>query len=153
MATALVGYPREPFPLPLRFWIRPRPNISAETTKFHGWRCGLGLLDTLPTCPLHRPTFFRAGCLVGRGCGGVAQLVRVSACHAEGRGFEPRRSRHFTWRSSVKRLSFGVESCSKARVASAEAVTILRREIGPGKDLARREKTASLRPGFTMAAG
>ena len=26
-------------------------------------------------------------------CGGVAQLVRVSACHAEGRGFEPRRSR------------------------------------------------------------
>ena len=25
--------------------------------------------------------------------GGVAQLVRVSACHAEGRGFEPRRSR------------------------------------------------------------
>ena len=25
--------------------------------------------------------------------GGVAQLVRASACHAEGRGFEPRRSR------------------------------------------------------------
>src|SRR5262249_48176291 len=24
--------------------------------------------------------------------GGVAQLVRASACHAEGRGFEPRRS-------------------------------------------------------------
>ena len=30
----------------------------------------------------------------GHRCGGVAQLVRVSACHAEGRGFEPRRSRH-----------------------------------------------------------
>src|SRR5258706_14371225 len=28
--------------------------------------------------------------------GGVAQLVRVSACHAEGRGFEPRRSRQFS---------------------------------------------------------
>tara|TARA_R110002072_G_scaffold74991_1_gene177155 strand:+ start:120 stop:497 length:378 start_codon:yes stop_codon:yes gene_type:complete len=28
-------------------------------------------------------------------CGGVAQLVRASACHAEGRGFEPRHSRHF----------------------------------------------------------
>ena len=36
----------------------------------------------------------RAPALAGR-CGGVAQLVRVSACHAEGRGFEPRRSRHF----------------------------------------------------------
>ena len=30
-----------------------------------------------------------------RPSGGVAQLVRVSACHAEGRGFEPRHSRHF----------------------------------------------------------
>ena len=32
---------------------------------------------------------------MGNRRGGVAQLVRVSACHAEGRGFEPRRSRHF----------------------------------------------------------
>ena len=29
-------------------------------------------------------------------CAGVAQLVRASACHAEGRGFEPRRSRQFS---------------------------------------------------------
>ena len=28
--------------------------------------------------------------------GGVAQLVRASACHAEGRGFEPRLSRQFS---------------------------------------------------------
>ncbi|SCA55785.1 hypothetical protein MTBPR1_120091 [Candidatus Terasakiella magnetica] len=27
--------------------------------------------------------------------GGVAQLVRASACHAEGREFESRHSRHF----------------------------------------------------------
>jgi hypothetical protein len=32
-------------------------------------------------------------CCHARHCGGVAQLVRALACHARGRGFEPRRSR------------------------------------------------------------
>ncbi len=31
--------------------------------------------------------------------GVVAQLVRASACHAEGRGFEPRQSRQYSHRS------------------------------------------------------
>ncbi len=34
--------------------------------------------------------------------GGVVQLVRTSACHAEGREFESRRSRHFF----INNLSF-----------------------------------------------
>lgn len=33
--------------------------------------------------------------MLNRYKGGVAQLVRASACHAEGRGFESRHSRHF----------------------------------------------------------
>ena len=33
----------------------------------------------------------------------VAQLVRVSACHAEGRGFEPRQPRHILEISSIGR--------------------------------------------------
>gem|GEM_PF-4324981 len=35
--------------------------------------------------------------------GVVAQLVRASACHAEGRGFEPRQSRHQFSLLSAKR--------------------------------------------------
>ena len=39
-------------------------------------------------------------------CAGVAQLVRVPACHAGGRGFEPRHSRHFS-RMPVLRKTAG----------------------------------------------
>lgn len=34
--------------------------------------------------------------------GVVAQLVRASACHAEGRGFEPLQSRQYLHRSSER---------------------------------------------------
>ncbi len=33
--------------------------------------------------------------------GVVAQLVRASACHAEGRGFEPRQSRQYLHRHTT----------------------------------------------------
>ena len=51
------------------------------------------LLDRAGVPPYIDP--LRALPFSGAARGGVAQLVRVSACHAEGRGFEPRRSRHF----------------------------------------------------------
>ena len=41
--------------------------------------------------------------------GVVAQLVRASACHAEGRGFEPRQSRQYLAPSSDGVFSWPVE--------------------------------------------
>jgi hypothetical protein len=35
---------------------------------------------------------------------GLNLHVKLSACHAEGRGFEPRRSRHFNQRLSARQL-------------------------------------------------
>ena len=44
-------------------------------------------LDVIPKA------FYSPDYLIG---GGVVKLVITSACHAEGRGFEPHRSRHFS---------------------------------------------------------
>ena len=48
-------------------------------------------------------------------CAVVAQLVRVSACHAEGRGFEPRPPRQIQFRviSSVGRASALQAECRR----------------------------------------
>ena len=86
----------------LRFGKSAAPNPSGarrSPTSFlrpsHGLRksspgtCNPGL--TCLTPPFKRTPPSRASAL----CAGVAQLVRASACHAEGRGFEPRHSRHF----------------------------------------------------------
>ena len=44
-------------------------------------------------------------------CSGVvAQLVRASACHAEGRGFEPLQSRQINKKTHRKRCVFFIES-------------------------------------------
>jgi hypothetical protein len=40
-----------------------------------------------------------------RVAGGVAQLVRAPACHAGGRGFKSRLSRHSRWQRAVRGLS------------------------------------------------
>ena len=41
---------------------------------------------------------FRRQYIMHNALGVVAQLVRASACHAEGRGFEPRQSRQYLHR-------------------------------------------------------
>ena len=58
-------------------------------------------------------------------CGGVAQLVRALACHARGRGFEPRHSRHTSPDSSVGRARDWKSLCPWFDSASGHHVETL----------------------------
>jgi hypothetical protein len=64
--------------------------------------------------------------------GGVAQLVRASACHAEGRGFEPRRSRH-----SIENISFFDSEPASPRSAGGQTTTAFGRQPAPGSSRRR----------------
>ena len=63
--------------------------------------------------------------------GGVAQLVRASACHAEGRGFESRHSRHcsLSWRKRTNRRDLS-DRRSRVLEIIVDDPPIREREIG-----------------------
>ena len=135
----------------LRFGKSAAPNPSGarrSPTSFlrpsHGLRksspgtCNPGL--TCLTPPFKRTPPSRASAL----CAGVAQLVRASACHAEGRGFEPRHSRHFPyWRSHRS-------GPHKAAASVFTANTAVHSSPSPGHRAFRH--SASIHPGGRYAA-
>ena len=83
-----------------RLGLQPSTNIyTAATSISHSINCRRRKNRTAPYLDLanprpYMPTRIASGRRTGP-LGGVAQLVRASACHAEGRGFESRHSRHF----------------------------------------------------------
>ena len=101
---------------PARPRSRPHPRLAGRGRSRGAPACRISRLFRLTAqgIPLN-PRPRRDGLRSPRWSAGVAQSVRVPACHAGGRGFEPRHSRQFRFLSQGSRARISPEDCSGYR--------------------------------------